>query len=110
MKVAIGIILIIGLSSFYEATYYGGAFHGNYTKSGEVFDKHKMTCASNKFPLGAVIKVTNKENKRSVVVRVTDTGAMPNHVIDLSEGAFKRIGNLKQGRIQIKVNIIKWKQ
>lgn len=110
MKTAIGIMCIWCLSSFYEATYYGGAFHGNYTKSGEVFDKHKMTCASNKFPLGAVIKVTNKENKRSVIVRVTDTGAMPNHVIDLSEGAFKKIGNLKQGRLKIKVNIIKWKQ
>ena len=109
MKTAIGIMCIWCLSSFYEATYCGGAFHGNYTKSGEIFDKHKMTCASNKFPLGAVIKVTNKENKRSVIVRVTDTGAMPDHVIDLSEGAFKRIGNLKQGRINVKVNIIKWK-
>jgi rare lipoprotein A len=109
MKTAIGIILIIGLSSFYEATYYGGAFHGNYTKSGEVFDKHKMTCASNKFPLGTVIKVTNKENKRSVIVRNNDRGAMPNNVIDLSEKAFSKIANLKKGRINVSVSVIKWK-
>jgi rare lipoprotein A len=97
------------LTSFYEATYYGGSFHGNYTKSGEIFDKNKLTAASNKLPLGALIKVTNKDNGKSVVVKINDTGAMPNHVIDLSEKAFKKIADLKTGRIKVKVNIIKWK-
>jgi len=107
MKVAIGIILIICLSSFYESTWYN--LEGNITKSGEVFKSNRMTAASNKFPIGSILKVTNKENKKSVIVRINDCGKMPNHVIDLSEGAFKRIGKLKQGRLKIKVNIIKWK-
>ena len=109
MRTIIGIMFFFCLTSFYEATYYGGSFHGNYTKSGEIFDKNKLTAASNKLPLGALIKVTNKDNGKSVVVKINDTGAMPNHVIDLSEKAFSKIANLKTGRIKIKVNIIRWK-
>ena len=107
MKVAIGIILIIGLSSFYESTWYN--LEGNITKSGEVFKSNKMTAASNKFPIGAILKVTNKDNKKSVIVRINDTGKMPNHVIDLSKGAFRKIANLDEGRINVKVSILKWK-
>ena len=67
-----------------------------------------MTCASNKFPIGAILKVTNKDNKRSVIVRVNDTGKMKDNVIDLSQGAFKKIAKLEEGRINVKVSIIKW--
>ena len=108
MKTILIVMCYFCLTSFYEATFYGGSFHGNYTKSGEIFDKNKLTCASNKFPLGAVIKVTNKENKRSVVVRNNDRGSMPNNVIDLSEKAFSKIANLKKGRIKVSVSVIKW--
>ena len=95
------------LTSFYESTWYN--LEGNITKSGEVFKSNKMTCASNKFPIGAILKVTNKDNKRSVIVRVNDTGKMKDNVIDLSQGAFKKIAKLEEGRINVKVNIIRWK-
>ena len=106
MKTIIGIMCIWCLSSFYEATFYN--LEGNITKSGEIFKSNKMTCASNKFPIGAILKVTNKDNKRSVIVRVNDTGKMKDNVIDLSQGAFKKIAKLEEGRINVKVAIIKW--
>lgn len=109
MKIIAIVICYFCLTSFYQATYYGGSFHGNYTKSGEIFDKNKLTCASNKFPLGSILKITNKDNGKSVVVRCNDTGEMPENVVDLSEGAFKRIAKLSDGRVEIKVNIVKWK-
>ena len=90
------------LTSF-TCTWYGGQFHGNYTKSGEIFDKNKLTCASNHFKLGTKLKVTNVENGKSVIVKVNDTGSFKDKNIDLSEGAFKRIANLKKVRIEIKV-------
>lgn len=90
------------LTSF-TATYYGGAFHGNITKSGEIFDKNKLTAASNHFKLGTKLKITNLENGKSVVVKVNDTGSFKDNNIDLSESAFKRIADLKKGRIKIKV-------
>ena len=107
MKTIIGIMCLFCLSSFYESTWYN--LPGNITKSGEVFKSNKMTCASNKFPIGAVLKVTNTKNKRSVIVRVNDTGKMSDNVIDLSRGAFKKIAKLEEGRINVRVNIIKWK-
>jgi rare lipoprotein A len=93
------------LTSF-TCTWYGGSFHGNFTKSGDVFDKNKMTCASNHFKLGARLKITNVDNGKSVIVKVNDTGSFKDKNIDLSEGAFKKIADLKQGRIEIKVKKI----
>lgn len=96
------------LCSFtFNATFYGENFNGNYTYSGEKFDMNKMTCASNYFPIGTKLRVTNLENKRSVVVRVNDRGAMDRYIIDLSKGAFKRIAELKTGIIEIKVKVVK---
>ena len=101
------LILISGwltLTAFtFNATFYGDNFHGNYTYSGEKFDMNKMTCASNYFPIGTKLKVTNIENKRSVIVRVNDKGAMGKYIIDLSKGAFKRISPLHKGIIEVKV-------
>ncbi len=107
MRTIIGIICFFCLTSFYEGTWYN--LEGNITKSGEVFKSNGMTCASNKFPIGAILKVTNKENKRSVIVRVNDCGKMKDNVIDLSKGAFKKIAKLEDGRINVRVSIIKWK-
>lgn len=106
-------IILIGalfLTSFtFNATYYGENFNGNVTFSGEKFDMNKMTAASNHFPIGTKLKVTNIENGKSVIVRVNDKGNFDRYTIDLSKGAFKKIADLKTGRIKIKVNIIKWK-
>lgn len=85
------------------ATFYGGVFHGRTTASGEKFDKNKMTCASNHYKIGTMLEVTNVLNGKSVVVKVNDTGGFKGKKIDLSEGAFKKIADLKQGVIRVKV-------
>jgi rare lipoprotein A len=106
MKKILLIIAIYFSLCSWTATFYGKAFHGNYTYSGERFDMNAMTCASNVFRMGLKLKITNIENGKSVIVTVNDKGAMPNEVIDLSEGAFSRIANLKQGRVKIKIHPI----
>ena len=85
------------------ATFYGGIFHGRLTASGEKFDKNKFTCASNYYKIGTMLEVTNIANGKSVVVKVNDRGGFKGMKLDLSEGAFKRIANLKQGVIKVKV-------
>lgn len=85
------------------ATFYGGIFHGRLTASGERFDKNKFTCASNYYKIGTMLEVTNISNGKSVVVKVNDRGGFKGMKIDLSEGAFKRIANLKQGVLKVKV-------
>ena len=85
------------------ATFYGGVFHGRLTASGERFDKNKFTCASNYYKIGTILEVTNIANGKSVVVKVNDRGGFKGMKLDLSEGAFKRIANLKQGVLKVKV-------
>ena len=96
-------LILIG----WVCTWYGGNFHGNHTYSGEIFDKNRMTCASNHFEMGTILKVTNVENKKSVIVRVTDKGAFTGKKIDLSEKAFSKIAKLEQGVIKIVIKILK---
>lgn len=85
------------------ATFYGGVFHGRTTASGEKFDKKKLTCASNYYKMGTMLEITNVLNGKSVVVKVNDTGSFKGKKIDLSEGAFKKIADLKQGVIRVRV-------
>ena len=51
---------------------------------------YQMTCAHRSLPLGALVRVTNLRNHRSVVVRVNDRGPQLNtRIVDLSYGAAK---------------------
>jgi rare lipoprotein A len=74
------------------ARWYGARHHGRRTASGEVFDRHGMTAAHRTLPLGTRVRVTNLANNQSVEVRVNDRCRCPNTLIDLSEGAARRIG------------------
>ena len=92
------------LSSF-KASYYSDTFHGRKTASGIIYDKNKLTCASNIHKLGTILKVTNTENNKSVIVTVTDRGGFKTITLDLSKKAFSTIANLKQGIINVKIEV-----
>lgn len=86
------------------ATWYGNQFHGRLTASGERFNQHAMTCASNKHKFGTHLKVTNLANGKSVVCRVNDRGKLGRGVVvDLSKGAFAKIAPLSQGKVKVTV-------
>ncbi|TXJ10633.1 MAG: septal ring lytic transglycosylase RlpA family protein [Acinetobacter sp.] len=75
------------------ASWYGRQFHGRPTASGERFDMNALTAAHRNLPLNCYIRVTNKNNGKSVVVKVNDRGPFHgNRVLDLSYGAAKAIG------------------
>ena len=67
-----------------------------------------MTCASNTFKFGTKLKVTNKENGKSVTVRVTDRGGFTKlgRIIDLSKGAFSQIASTSKGIITVLVEVV----
>lgn len=80
------------------ASWYGRQFHGRPTASGERFDMHAMTAAHRSLPLNCYIRVTNKSNGKSIVVKVNDRGPFHgNRVLDLSYGAAKAIGMASAG-------------
>ncbi len=95
-----------------EATYYGGHgfFDGRPTKSGEIFDSTLMTAAMNSgIKMGTMAKVTNLENNKEIIVKINDTGGFSGKtIIDLSKGAFSEIARTSQGRINVKVEILKY--
>lgn len=93
----------------WAATYYGNHYKTQRkTANGEIFNVHAMTCATPKcFAFGTKLKITNLENKKSVIVRVNDRGGFDNKTIDLTYHAFKRIANINDGRIKIKVQVVK---
>ncbi|WII96228.1 septal ring lytic transglycosylase RlpA family protein [Moraxella haemolytica] len=75
------------------ASWYGRQFHGRKTASGETFNMNALTAAHRSLPLNCYIKVTNKDNGKSVVVKVNDRGPFQgDRVLDLSYGAAKVIG------------------
>lgn len=80
------------------ASWYGRQFHGKKTASGERFDMNALTAAHPSLPLNCYVKVTNKGNGKSVVVRINDRGPFhSNRVLDLSYGAAKAIGLTQSG-------------
>lgn len=89
------------------ASWYGKFFQGRTTASGEPYNQNAMTCAQRNLPLGSLLRVTNLQNNRSVVVRVNDRGPVPqDRVIDLSRAAAERLGFSQKGLAPVKIELI----
>ena len=91
------------------ASWYGRQFHGRKTASGERFDMNALTAAHRSLPLNCYIRVTNKNNGKSVIVKVNDRGPFHgNRVLDLSYGAAKRIGLTDAGTTNVNIERVDW--
>lgn len=89
------------------ASWYGRQFHGRKTASGEKFDMYAMTAAHRSLPLNCYIRVTNKDNGKSVVVKVNDRGPFHgNRVLDLSYGAANKLGITNSGTGNVSIERI----
>jgi len=81
------------------------------TANMEIFDDTRMTCAIWGVPFHQKIRVTNRRNGKSVVVRVNDRGPHKRYVrkgrvIDLSKGAFRKIASLRSGLIDVQLEFL----
>jgi peptidoglycan lytic transglycosylase len=86
------------------ASYYSRALQGRRTASGTRYDGRAMTCAHRSLPFGTVLRVTDLESGRSVVVRVNDRGPFAEgRVVDLSLAAARELGILERGVARVKV-------
>lgn len=89
-----------------KASYYSKKATGSRTSSGERLHHDSLTCAHRTHPFGTMLKVTNVQNGRSVMVRVTDRGPYGRgRIIDLSWGAAKELGMLAQGVAMVTVEL-----
>ncbi len=78
------------------------------TANMERFDDSELTCAIWDMPFNTILKVTNLENGKSVIVRVNDRGPAKrlNRTIDLTKQAFSKIADLDKGLADVSVEII----
>jgi len=91
-----------------EAVYYAKKFHGRKTASGEIFDMNKLTAAHRTLPFGTTVRVINLKNRKSVIVSINDRGPFGNNsrIIDISPAAAKRIDMLKDGVVEVEIEIL----
>lgn len=89
------------------ASWYGDAFNGRPTSTGERFDMHALTAAHKTLPLPGLVEVTNLDNGRRLVVRINDRGPfVDSRIIDLSREAANELGMLSQGVGRVRVRYL----
>ena len=89
------------------ASWYGKNFHGKNTSNGEIYNMYAMTAAHKTLPFDTVVSVKNVENNKAIQVRINDRGPfVKGRIIDLTRSAFKRIGDLDLGVINVKIEVV----
>ncbi len=89
------------------ASWYGADFHGKPTANGEVYDMNDLTAAHRTLPMPAVVRVTNQDNGRSLILRVNDRGPFAkNRIIDISRRGAQLLGFEAKGTTRVRVEIL----
>ncbi len=91
------------------SSWYGPNFHGKLTANGEIFDQYGLTAAHRTLPLNTVVRVTNLDNDKSLIIRINDRGPYVDEhlrILDCSYGAAKKLGFLETGTANISIKII----
>lgn len=89
------------------ASWYGAKFHGKRTANGEIFNMNGLSAAHTTLPLPSLVRVTNLDNGRAIIVRVNDRGPFVNNrLIDLSRSAAQELGFVRQGTARVRVQYV----
>jgi len=89
------------------ASWYGHELQGSLTASGEAFDLNALTAAHRTLPFGTIIRVTNLENWKTILLRVNDRGPhLGRRLLDLSWGAAKRLEFLESGTARVRMEVV----
>jgi rare lipoprotein A len=89
------------------ASWYGPGFHAESTANGESFDQNELTGAHKTLPMPSLVRVTNLENGRSIIVRINDRGPfVPGRIVDLSRRGAQLLGFEGQGSAKVRVSVL----
>jgi rare lipoprotein A len=89
------------------ASWYGPDFHGKITANGELYDMNQVTAAHKTLPMPCLVRVTNLDNGRTIVVRVNDRGPYARgRVLDMSRRGAQLLGYEKTGTAKVRVQIM----
>jgi rare lipoprotein A len=86
------------------ASWYGPPYNNHKGADGTVYDQNAMTAAHRELPMGSIVRVTNLNNDRSVMVRITDRGPfVDGRIIDLSLAAARAVDLYRPGTARVRV-------
>jgi len=70
---------------------------------------YAMTACHPTLPFGTLVRVFNRKNHKSVVVRITDRGDLVDEgrIIDLSYGAAQELSMAKSGLAEVDIKVLK---
>jgi rare lipoprotein A len=89
------------------ASWYGHAWDGRTTASGDRLSADAMTASHRTIPFGTRVRVTNVQTQQQVEVTINDRGPKPKeNLIDLSQAAAERLGLKKVGERQVRVEVL----
>ncbi|MBK8157762.1 MAG: septal ring lytic transglycosylase RlpA family protein [Rhodospirillaceae bacterium] len=90
------------------ASWYGPGFHAKQTANGETYDENDLTAAHKTLPMPSLVRVTNLENGRSIVVRINDRGPFVNNrIIDMSRRGAQLLAFEQNGTAKVRVELMK---
>jgi len=90
-----------------NASWYGPNFHGKLTSNGERYNMYDMTAAHKTLPMNTMLKVTNRRNGLSTVVRINDRGPfVSTRIIDLSKSAANKINMIGTGTAPVTIEVL----
>ena len=85
----------------------GPNFHGKKTANGEIFDMNRVSAAHRTLPMPSIVRVTNLNSGRALVIRVNDRGPFAHgRIIDLSRRAAQLLGFERAGTAPVRVEIL----
>lgn len=92
----------VGISSWY-----GSDFHDKRTANGDIFDKNALTAAHRTLPMPSMVRVTNLENGRTLILMVNDRGPFAKgRILDVSERASEILGFKHKGIAKVRVTYL----
>lgn len=90
-----------------QASYYADKFQGRQTASSDIYTHDKLTGASNVYDLGDSVEVCNTDNGKCVIIEINDRiHPRFRHRVDLTPRAFKAIGELDKGILNVETRKI----
>jgi len=89
------------------ASWYGDEFGGRLSANGEIFDPALVSAAHKTLPMPSVVRVTNLDNGKSLVVRINDRGPyVSGRIIDMSREAARLLGFKDNGIARVRVKLL----
>ena len=89
------------------ASWYGRPFHGRRAADGEIYNMYKLVAAHRTLPFNSLVRVTDLQNGRQVVVRIVDRGPfVKDRIIDLSFGAARALDMVGPGVASVRLQLI----